>query len=98
MTERRSEAPLRAALGRALAAARAGALRFDGDRLDLRDPELIAQVLPALHLLNRRYLRLQAEGIERLPRGPALYVGNHNSGIMGPDLACTLGTLWEALG
>ena len=27
-----------------------------------------------------------------------LYVANHNGGIAGPDLACTLGTLWEARG
>jgi 1-acyl-sn-glycerol-3-phosphate acyltransferase len=27
-----------------------------------------------------------------------LYVGNHNGGIAGPDLVCTLGSLWDARG
>lgn len=72
--------------------------RFDSDRLDLRDPAFIRAILPALGLLNRRYLRLRVEGREHLRGGPALYVANHNSGIMGPDLSCTFGTLWETLG
>jgi 1-acyl-sn-glycerol-3-phosphate acyltransferase len=96
--EHRSEAALRA-LGRVLAAVRARAGQgFDGDRLDLRDPAFIARMLPAMRLLNRRYLRLRAEGLEHVRREPALYVGNHNSGIMGPDLACTLASLWDVLG
>lgn len=72
--------------------------RFDGDRLDRRDPRLIAEVLPALRRLNRVYFRLKTEGVELLRPAPALYVANHNGGIMGPDLFCTLGTLWDALG
>jgi len=92
-------APL-ATFRRALGAVRSlrPAERFDGDRLDLRDPALIAEVLPAIQLLNRRYLRLAAAGLEHIQSGPALYVANHNGGIAGPDLACTLGTLWDALG
>lgn len=71
---------------------------FDPNRLDGRDPELIARLLPALELLNRHYLRLRVSGTEHLGRGPCIYVGNHNGGIMGPDLACTLGTLLGELG
>jgi 1-acyl-sn-glycerol-3-phosphate acyltransferase len=74
---------------------------FDGDRLDRRDPALIAAVLPALHALNQRYLRLSVEGLENLGAladEPVLYVGNHNGGIMGPDLSCTLATLWQHRG
>jgi 1-acyl-sn-glycerol-3-phosphate acyltransferase len=33
-----------------------------------------------------------------LPNGPALLVANHNGGIMGPDLLCTLSVLWRHLG
>jgi 1-acyl-sn-glycerol-3-phosphate acyltransferase len=71
---------------------------FDPDRLDHRDPALIAAILPLLRLSNRRYFRLSAEGFEGLERGPVLYVGNHNGGIAGPDLACTLASLWDAHG
>jgi 1-acyl-sn-glycerol-3-phosphate acyltransferase len=82
---------LRGALGRA-------SLPFDPDRLDARDPALVAGVLPFVRAANHRYLRLRAEGFERLGRAPVLYVGNHNGGIAGPDLCCTLGSLWDALG
>jgi 1-acyl-sn-glycerol-3-phosphate acyltransferase len=84
---------------RAFRAALAGATQpFDADRLDARDPALVAQILPFVRAANRRYLRLRAEGFEHLGREPALYVGNHNGGITGPDLCCTLGSLWDALG
>ena len=71
---------------------------FDEDRLDARDPALIASILPFVKLANRRYLRLRTEGFESLKRGPVLYVGNHSGGIAGPDLCCTLGALWDARG
>jgi 1-acyl-sn-glycerol-3-phosphate acyltransferase len=71
---------------------------LDADRLDARDPALIASWLPFIRLCNRHYLRLHAEGFEQLPREPVLYVGNHNGGIAGPDLCCTLGTLWDGRG
>ena len=72
--------------------------RFDGDRLDARDARTIAALLPAVRAFCATYLRLRVEGLEHLPRGPALFVGNHNGGIAGPDLPCTLSTLWSALG
>ena len=69
---------------------------FDPDSLDHRDPQLIDRLLPLMELFNRHYLRLRVEGIGNVPRGPALFVANHNGGIMGPDLSCTLATLWRA--
>jgi 1-acyl-sn-glycerol-3-phosphate acyltransferase len=71
---------------------------FDPDRLDARDPDLIRTVLPAVRALTRRYLRLEREGLEHVPAGPALLVGNHNGGILGPDVPCTMRTLWETIG
>lgn len=71
---------------------------FDADRLDGRDPALIASVLPFVARSNERYLRLRAEGFEKLERGPVLYVANHSGGIAGPDVSCTLGSLWGARG
>lgn len=73
-------------------------MRYDPDRLDARDPEWIARLLPVLRTFTRRYLKLRAEGFDALESGPVLYVGNHNGGIAGPDLGCTLGSLWEARG
>lgn len=73
---------------------------FDCDRLDQRDPALITAVLPPLRIVTSRYLRLRVQGLEHLREsrsGPVIYVSNHNGGILGPDLFCTLGCLWEAL-
>jgi 1-acyl-sn-glycerol-3-phosphate acyltransferase len=43
-------------------------------------------------------MKLETAGVEHVRRAPALFVGNHNGGIMGPDLFCTLPTLWRLLG
>lgn len=73
-------------------------MQFDPDRLDARDPSIIRALLPVVRQLNSRYLRLRRDGVEHVPRGPALFVGNHNSGITGPEIPATLGTLWEEFG
>ncbi len=69
---------------------------FDADRLDAHDPALIAALMPYARWLNRHYLHLRTQGFESLPRGPCLYVANHNGGIAGPDVLCTMTTLLEA--
>jgi 1-acyl-sn-glycerol-3-phosphate acyltransferase len=71
---------------------------LDPDRLDARDPAAIAAVLPWAQHFNRHYLRLRTEGFDRLPKGPALYVANHNGGIAGPDVCGTMASLWAARG
>jgi 1-acyl-sn-glycerol-3-phosphate acyltransferase len=71
---------------------------FDADALDRRDPRVIRAVLPAVQWFNRVYLRLARDGLEHVPATPALFVANHNGGILGPDLFCTLATLWEMRG
>ncbi len=71
---------------------------FDARRLDRRDPAVIEAILPAMELINRHWLHLRVEGTEHLRAAPVLYVGNHNGGVMGPDLSCTLATMWRALG
>ncbi len=68
------------------------------DPRDARSPVLIASVLPFAETLCRHYLRLEVEGLEHVPRTPALFVGNHSGGVSGPDIACTLSTLWRQLG
>jgi 1-acyl-sn-glycerol-3-phosphate acyltransferase len=60
-----------------------------------RDPALIALALPFFRAFNRHYVRLRVRGLEHLPSESSLFVANHNGGIAGPDLVCTLGTLWE---
>ncbi len=86
-------------VGAAIGALRPDRTSLDPDRLDFREPDLIARVLPAARAFARGYCGLRVDGLEHLRRaGPVLYVGNHNGGIVGPDLLCTLATLWDALG
>lgn len=71
---------------------------FDADDLDVRDPDLIASLLPHARRLCRSYFGLRVEGAEHIPEGPVMYVGNHNNGLAGPEILCTLATLWDARG
>jgi 1-acyl-sn-glycerol-3-phosphate acyltransferase len=71
--------------------------RHQPDALDRRDPAFIRTILPYVEWFNSHYLRVRSEGIENAPRGPAIFVANHNGGIMGPDLSCTLALLWRTL-
>ena len=85
---------LRAALRAALRDRRP----YDAHSLDRRDPALIAALLPVFERVARDYFRLRVEGVEHLIQDRALFVGNHNGGIMGPDLLCTMSLLWRHLG
>jgi 1-acyl-sn-glycerol-3-phosphate acyltransferase len=67
------------------------------DALDLRDPELIAKVLPIIEAMNQRYFRSSYEGLEHVDGSPALFVSSNNGVMVGPDLFCTLGALWRVL-
>jgi 1-acyl-sn-glycerol-3-phosphate acyltransferase len=71
---------------------------FDADRLDRRDGSLVAKLLPIADALGRHYFRMRRDGLEHIPTEPALFVGNHNGGILGPDLVCTMATLWTVRG
>ena len=49
---------------------------------DAVDVALLDAAAPWVDRLCRLWFRMQVEGLERLPDGPALIVGNHNSGVM----------------
>lgn len=60
-------------------------MRYDLDSLNNRDPAVIERALwLAQHVLTP-YHRAEVEGVERIPDGAALYVGNHNSGAYTPE-------------
>lgn len=55
--------------------------------LDLRDPALVAKVLPFLRLVMKRWFRSEVRDIERVPAtGGALIVSNHSGGLMPMDV------------
>jgi 1-acyl-sn-glycerol-3-phosphate acyltransferase len=71
---------------------------YDPDALDRRDPRLIARVQPRLEAIAKRYFAMRSQGEAHVTKAPAIFVANHNGGIMGPDLFCTLPVLWRVLG
>ena len=55
--------------------------------LDLRDPTLVATVLPFLRLVMKRWFRTEVRDIERVPaEGGVLIVSNHSGGLMPMDV------------
>ncbi|HWJ67729.1 MAG TPA: 1-acyl-sn-glycerol-3-phosphate acyltransferase [Nocardioides sp.] len=54
--------------------------------LDRRDPAHVAAVLPLLKLAMRGYFRSSVTGMEKVPAGGALIVGNHSGGLMPMDV------------
>jgi len=60
-------------------------LAYDIDSNDNRDPVLLARLARFVDAVMRPYFRAEVRGLDRIPRGAALYVGNHNGGIMTFD-------------
>jgi 1-acyl-sn-glycerol-3-phosphate acyltransferase len=69
----------------------AGAVDLPGGRpwpedpLDARDPDYIEATLPALRAMSSVYFRGEVEGLENIPEGPVLMVGNHSGGTLIAD-------------
>jgi len=47
-----------------------------------RDPALLELGFDLLRVLGRYYFRLRVEGVESVPAGPVLFVGNHSGGLV----------------
>ncbi len=58
---------------------------YDPRSFENRDPEAIARLVGIVERTVVPYHRSSIEGVERVPEGPALYVGNHNSATYSPD-------------
>jgi 1-acyl-sn-glycerol-3-phosphate acyltransferase len=56
-----------------------------GDDLDAWDPEYIRRTLPILGRLFKTYFRGEVTGLDRIPDGASLLVGNHSGGTMIAD-------------
>jgi 1-acyl-sn-glycerol-3-phosphate acyltransferase len=68
-----------------IAAGAAHPLAGYGNDVDAWDPEYIARTLPVLMPPTQAYFRTEVHGLERIPDGPSLLVGNHSGGWMIVD-------------
>lgn len=59
--------------------------KYDLDSLDNRDPEFVEQFLGFVRKPLRTYFRSEVRGLQRIPTGAGLYVGNHNGGLLSAD-------------
>ncbi|MBI5517061.1 MAG: 1-acyl-sn-glycerol-3-phosphate acyltransferase [Deltaproteobacteria bacterium] len=58
---------------------------YDLDDLEQRDARLIERLVAVTDRVLKPWFRAEVRGLERIPEGAALYVGNHNAGLMTPD-------------
>lgn len=56
-----------------------------GDPIDARDPEYIRATMPTVRVWTQRYFRGEVSGLENIPSGPVLLVGNHSGGTLIAD-------------
>jgi len=70
----------------------------DSEILNRRDPSYIRSVLPWLGFFFDHYHKATIDGFEHLPPGRALVVGNHNGGIMAPDMFAFMVAFWRRFG
>ncbi|MDI6797840.1 MAG: lysophospholipid acyltransferase family protein [Desulfatibacillaceae bacterium] len=71
---------------------------FDPDCLENRSPFLIDLLIPKIGWALKKYFRASVEGIERIPKGPALYVGNHSMGMQTLDTGIFFAEAYNAHG
>jgi 1-acyl-sn-glycerol-3-phosphate acyltransferase len=60
-------------------------LRYDIDRLDNRDPVFVEDTIAAIEPALGAWFDPVVRGMDHIPEGAALYVGNHNGGLLSAD-------------
>jgi 1-acyl-sn-glycerol-3-phosphate acyltransferase len=65
---------------------------------DRRDPSFIRAHLDALSFFFEHYHRVEVSGLEEVPPGRVLIVGNHNGGIMSPDMFALMAAWFRTFG
>jgi 1-acyl-sn-glycerol-3-phosphate acyltransferase len=68
------------------------------EALAKRDPAAVSRVLPFLRLAMKRYFRSEVRGMERVPDGGVLMVGNHSGGLMPMDVPVIAVEFFETFG
>ncbi len=73
-------------------------MHYDLDSLDNRDPARVERMLAFTERFIARYHRAEVRGVERIPAGAALYVGNHNAGFWSADTYLFCAAIYRAHG
>lgn len=68
------------------------------EELNKRDPDFIKKHLPKLNFFFDHYHDVKIEGLEDIPPAPSLIVGNHNGGIVAPDMFALMQAHWRLHG
>ena len=71
---------------------------YDIDSVENRDPVFLDRLERAAKKPLWRYFKAQVNGLERIPQGSCLYVGNHSSGLLTPDSYIFFGAAYEKFG
>lgn len=72
--------------------------RYDIDRLDNRDHASVDRVVSFLEPFLETWFRPVVRGLDHIPAGPALYVANHNGGMVSADTFIFGAAVYRALG
>lgn len=72
--------------------------RHDPDGLGSRDETKIEAFVAKVAPWLRKYFRAEVYGVEGIPSGAGLYVGNHNGGALMPDAFLFGSAVYEARG
>lgn len=71
---------------------------YDMDDLGSRDPQAVARFFAIFDPVLKLVFRPRVAGLERIPRGAALYVANHSGGTLTPDTFVFCAELYRQLG
>ena len=73
-------------------------LYYDVDSLDNLDPRVVDRWYRLLRGWLKLWFRPEVRGLERIPEGAGLFVGNHNGGFVTPDSFVFASAIWERSG
>lgn len=71
---------------------------YDIDSIDNRKDAFLASMDRYLAGPVSRYFRARVDGLEHIPKGPALFVGNHNAGMLNPEAYLFAHALYQRFG
>ncbi len=66
--------------------------------MDRRDPDFIRAHLDKIALFFEHYHEVEVSGLTEVPSGRALLVGNHNGGVVSPDMFALMLASWRTFG